>query len=219
MTSKPDKIQKMINFIQSEAREKAEEIRVQAEEEFTLEKQKLVEDGKSKLRETFAKKENQVEVDKKIAQSNQEKEARLTVLKLRNDVVKHIMVDAEERLKTVVNDQARYKKLLTDLILQGCLQLSESKVEVAGREEDLSLLDSIVDNVQKAYKEKRNQDVSVTIAKSNFIKNSIGGVYVTGLRGRIQLDNTLEERLQLLMEKYVPVMRNELFANAGDDLY
>lgn len=60
------KIKQMINFIESEAQEKANEIKVQANEEFAIEKQNLVEAAKKKIREEYEKKEKQVEVEKKM---------------------------------------------------------------------------------------------------------------------------------------------------------
>lgn len=60
------KIKQMINFIESEAQEKANEIKVQANEEFAIEKQNLVEAAKRKIRDEYEKKEKLVEVEKKM---------------------------------------------------------------------------------------------------------------------------------------------------------
>ena len=65
-TSQDAKIKQMINFIESEATEKAREIEVQANEEFAIEKQNLVEAAKKKIREEYEKKEKDVEVEKKM---------------------------------------------------------------------------------------------------------------------------------------------------------
>ncbi len=61
-----DKIQQMINFIENEAKEKANEIAVQAEEQFAIEKQNLVDQAKRKIKETYDQKEKQVEIDKQM---------------------------------------------------------------------------------------------------------------------------------------------------------
>lgn len=61
-----DKIQQMINFIESEAREKANEIDLQANEEFAIEKQNLVEDAKRKIRADYELKEKNVEVQRQV---------------------------------------------------------------------------------------------------------------------------------------------------------
>lgn len=60
------KIKQMINFIEGEAQEKANEIKVQSNEEFAIEKQNLVEVAKKKIREEYEKKEKAVDVEKKM---------------------------------------------------------------------------------------------------------------------------------------------------------
>ncbi len=65
-SSQNDKIQQMIGFIMNEAREKANEIAVQADEEAAIEKLNLIENAKKKIRADYEKKERQVEIDKKM---------------------------------------------------------------------------------------------------------------------------------------------------------
>ena len=65
-TSNEKQILQMINFIESEAREKANEINVQTDEDFAVEKQNLVDEAKKKIREEFKRKEKQVSVQKKM---------------------------------------------------------------------------------------------------------------------------------------------------------
>ena len=59
-------ITQMINFIEQEAKEKAREIEAQADEEFTIEKQRLVKEEQKKIRQEFERKEKQVIVQKKM---------------------------------------------------------------------------------------------------------------------------------------------------------
>lgn len=56
----------MVSFIRKEAEEKAAEIIVLAEEEFTIEKAKLVQTQKLKLMKEYERKEKQVDVTKKM---------------------------------------------------------------------------------------------------------------------------------------------------------
>jgi len=55
----------MVSFIKKEAEEKAAEIAVKAEEEFTLEKARLVQAQKLKIMKEFERREKQVEIQKK----------------------------------------------------------------------------------------------------------------------------------------------------------
>jgi len=58
-------LKQMCSFILKEANEKAQEIGVKAEEEFNIEKQRLIQEEKVKIRKDYEKKEKQVEVQKK----------------------------------------------------------------------------------------------------------------------------------------------------------
>lgn len=56
----------MMAFIEQEANEKAEEIDAKAEEEFNIEKGRLVQQQRIKIMEYYERKEKQVELQKKM---------------------------------------------------------------------------------------------------------------------------------------------------------
>lgn len=56
----------MMAFIEQEANEKAEEIDAKAEEEFNIEKGRLVQTQRLKIMEYYEKKEKQIEQQKKM---------------------------------------------------------------------------------------------------------------------------------------------------------
>lgn len=60
----------MMAFIEQEANEKAEEIDAKAEEEFNIEKGRLVQQQRLKIMEYYEKKEKQVELQKKMYVKN-----------------------------------------------------------------------------------------------------------------------------------------------------
>ena len=72
-------IKHMMAFIEQEANEKAEEIDAKAEEEFNIEKGRLVQQQRLKIMEYYERKEKQVELQKKIQSSNMLNQARLKV--------------------------------------------------------------------------------------------------------------------------------------------
>lgn len=59
-------IKHMMAFIEQEANEKAEEIDAKAEEEFNIEKGRLVQQQRLKIMEYYEKREKQVELQKKM---------------------------------------------------------------------------------------------------------------------------------------------------------
>ena len=56
----------MMGFIEQEANEKAEEIDARAEEEFNIEKGRLVQSQRMKIQEYYERKEKQAELQKKM---------------------------------------------------------------------------------------------------------------------------------------------------------
>uniref|UniRef100_A0A2K6L9J5 V-type proton ATPase subunit E n=1 Tax=Rhinopithecus bieti TaxID=61621 RepID=A0A2K6L9J5_RHIBE len=79
-------IKHMIAFIEQEANEKAEEIDAKAEEEFNIEKGRLVQTQRLKIMEYYEKKEKQIEQQKKIQMST-----RLKVLRARDDLITDLL--------------------------------------------------------------------------------------------------------------------------------
>lgn len=66
MAQKVDKISQMVKFIESEAKEKANEIDVQTNEECASLKQTRVQEEKKRIRADYELKEKQVEVEKQM---------------------------------------------------------------------------------------------------------------------------------------------------------
>ena len=56
----------MVRFIEQEAKERAEEIDAKANEEFNIEKSRLVQQQRVKIMEFFNKKEKQLELSKRM---------------------------------------------------------------------------------------------------------------------------------------------------------
>jgi V-type H+-transporting ATPase subunit E len=65
----------MVSFILKEGQEKAEEIKHQGEMDFTVEKMRLVNDARVKIRTEYEKKAKKAEVDKKMYASIVAREA------------------------------------------------------------------------------------------------------------------------------------------------
>ena len=56
----------MVQFIHQEAKEKAAEIKLKTDEEFNIEKLRMVEAEKTKIRAEYERKEKQVEVQRRM---------------------------------------------------------------------------------------------------------------------------------------------------------
>ncbi|KAJ8711770.1 hypothetical protein PYW08_008724 [Mythimna loreyi] len=205
-------IKHMMAFIEQEANEKAEEIDAKAEEEFNIEKGRLVQQQRLKIMEYYEKKEKQVELQKKIQSSNMLNQARLKVLKVREDHVRNLLDEARKRLAEVPRNQKLYSDLLTALVVQALFQLMENAVTLRVRQADKGLVESVLGKAQSDYKAKIKKDTTLRIDPDNWLSpDTCGGIELVALKGRIKICNTLESRLELIAQQLLPEIRTALF--------
>lgn len=205
-------IKHMMAFIEQEANEKAEEIDAKAEEEFNIEKGRLVQQQRIKIMEYYEKKEKQVELQKKIQSSNMLNQARLKVLKVREDHVRAVLDEARRRLGEVTRDPAKYSQTLQLLVTQGLYQIMEANVTVRGRKADAQAIQNALPTAVEQYKRETGKDVVITLDTENYLPaDSTGGVELYALQGRIRVVNTLESRLEMIAQQLVPAIRTALF--------
>lgn len=203
-------MKKMVAFIKQEAVEKAREIQIKADEEFAIEKAKIVRQEAINIDSQHDKKIKQAETANKIAQSNQTNKSRLKILQTREQHLQSLFDATREKLDGIAKDQEKYKKLLSQLILQGLLQLMEPKVTVTVKSNDVQLAQDAAKQAEKDFKEKSGKSTSVTV-QEGLDKDSAGGVKLAGHGGKITINNTLDERLRLLEDRMLPEIRLDLF--------
>uniref|UniRef100_A0A8C4H3Z1 ATPase H+ transporting V1 subunit E1a n=1 Tax=Dicentrarchus labrax TaxID=13489 RepID=A0A8C4H3Z1_DICLA len=195
-------IRQMVAFIDQEAQEKIEEIDAKAEEEFNIEKGRLVQTQRVKIMEYYEKKEKQIEQHKKIQMSNLANQARLKVLKARDEMITDLLNEARQRLAEIAKDPARYSTLLEGLVLQGFYRLLEPKVTVRCRQQDVEMVQAAVNTNIPIYKEAVKSNIVVTIDQKRFLPSEIcGGVEVYNDNGKIKVSNTLESRIELIAQQ------------------
>ena len=121
----------MVQFIKQEAKEKAAEIKLKADEEYNIQKLRAVEDEKQKIRGDYERKEKQVEVQKRIAQSNEVRLGRMKTLKAREEAMQAVLAEAAAKLPSLTQGSG-YATLLESLILEALIELCDQKVQVKG---------------------------------------------------------------------------------------
>ncbi|PWN52706.1 ATPase, V1/A1 complex, subunit E, partial [Violaceomyces palustris] len=147
-------MKKMVAFIKQEAMEKAREIQIKADEEFAIEKAKIVRQEAINIDAQYDKKIKQADVAQKIAKSNQTNKSRLQILQTREEHLQSLFEEARQKLGELTKDRAKYTELLEGLILQGLLQLTEAKVTILARSGDVQLAQEALKAASKAYKDK-----------------------------------------------------------------
>uniref|UniRef100_A0A6G1SLF9 V-type proton ATPase subunit B n=1 Tax=Aceria tosichella TaxID=561515 RepID=A0A6G1SLF9_9ACAR len=198
-------IQHMMAFIEQEANEKAEEIDAKAEEEFNIEKGRLVQEQRIKIMEYYEKKEKQVELDRKIQNSHMLNQARLRILKARGEHIRNILDEAKNNLVDVTKDTARYKELLAKLIEQALYRINETDVTVRCRKEDVELVKGVLDTALSGYSTHSGEKCKATVDENDFLNpESCGGVEICAFNGKIKVSNTLANRLEMVNRQLLP---------------
>jgi len=201
---------KMVAFIKQEAMEKAREIRVKADEEFAIEKAKLVKQEQTAIDSQYEKRRKQAEVAQKIAKSTQTNKSRLKLLQRREEHIQDLFDTTREQISEIAKDDGRYSQLLEGFILQGLLQLMETNVTVVVRSKDKSIIQKASEGAKGQYREISGRDVNISV--SGELSDTIaGGITIQSGDRRITINNTLDERLRLLESSMLPEIRNDLF--------
>uniref|UniRef100_A0A0K0FH20 V-type proton ATPase subunit E 2 (inferred by orthology to a human protein) n=1 Tax=Strongyloides venezuelensis TaxID=75913 RepID=A0A0K0FH20_STRVS len=200
----------MMAFIEQEANEKAEEIDAKAEEEYTIEKGRLVQQQRAKIMEYYDKKKKQVVLQKKIHSSNMLNEGRLQCLKAREEHLSNVLEEARSNLSQISGSN-KYPEILSGLIKQALYQMLESEVELKCRKQDVPLIGEILPKALDELERVWGDRTKVLISSDYLPENSAGGVELTAKGGKIKVTSTLESRLDLIAKQITPQIRTALF--------
>jgi len=220
-------IEQMRDFILSEAKEKAGDIQKKGEEEFTREVHKLIVEQKDKIRQTYEQKTKKIETEYAIAKSMAVNKQRLEKIKARQEVMQKVAEDAKADLVKEMTNAGTAKTFNTQLLLQGMLMLLESEVVVRCRQSDVTLVQGCLKAASDQYTQIIKSETgatktcTLTIDNNNFLPpapaagkdgpSCLGGVVLCCQGSKISVDNTIDMRLNLVMEQAKPAIRSLLF--------
>jgi V-type H+-transporting ATPase subunit E len=157
----------MTAFIKQEAMEKANEIRLKADEEFAIEKSKLVRQETSSIDSSYEKKFKQASMSQQITRSTVANKSRLRILSARQELLDRLFEDATKKMAGVAKDKGKYQGILKNLILEGAYALGEEDMKVKARKADYEAVKKAIDEAQKEYKSKMGRETSITIDESD----------------------------------------------------
>ncbi|ODV82902.1 hypothetical protein CANARDRAFT_30470 [[Candida] arabinofermentans NRRL YB-2248] len=203
---------KMEAFITKEAEEKAKEIQLKADEEYEIEKASVVRSEINSIDSLYEAKFKKASLAQQITKSTIANKTRLKILATKEQTLGDIFAETNEELKKISANKSKYKVILTGLIEEGLLALMEKSVTVKVRETDVKIAKECAIEAAKNFEEKAKFPVEITVSDSDFLsKDSAGGCIIVNGTGKIDVNNTLEERLTLLSETALPAVRLELF--------
>ncbi|PKS09490.1 hypothetical protein jhhlp_004107 [Lomentospora prolificans] len=205
-------LRKMTQFIKQEAKEKAREIHIKADEDFEKDKAALILQEKAVIDAAYEKKFKQASMSLQITRSKANSKARITILTAAQRVVDTVFEEAEKKLEEGTKDKENYKKTLANLILEGLYAFNERSLQVRARKQDFDITKEAIEIAVKEYEEKLDKEVTVDVDESKPLPaDSAGGVVILNEGGKIVMDNTLDTRLELLKESALPAVREALF--------
>ncbi|CUS09444.1 unnamed protein product [Tuber aestivum] len=220
-------LKKMVAFIKQEALEKAREISIKADEEFAIEKSKLVRTETLAIDTQYERKFKQAELSQQIARSNVTNKTRLKVLAARQQLLDDIFEKVRGRLADISKDEENYGEILKNLVLECVYALDERNVSIRVREKDLEVAKRAVEKAKGEYKGGLQVEIEegnwlpaeefvyplipITTFLCDLTMDTHGGIYMISGSGKISINNTLEERLKLLEIEALPAVRASVF--------
>lgn len=157
-------LRKMTAFIRQEALEKAREIQLKADEEFAIEKSKLVRQETSAIDTQYEKKFKQAAMSQQITRSTLANRTRLRVLSSRQELLDDLFQRSRDKISGVAaGDAKKYESVLKGLVLEGLYALNEEKIQVRGRKKDYKTLKQAMKEAEKEFKDKVGKDVVVEL--------------------------------------------------------
>lgn len=217
-----ENLQKMIKYIQQETDKKVQIIKKEAGKDADLEKALLINPEKEKITKRMEKELEDYKTKMKIAQSQKMNKLRLEKLKVKIDCVNSVFEEARNQLLAKIkNDPEEYRKVLKDLIIQGFIKLLEDNVNIICKKEDYNIVCGLVDQAKNEFMEKIKKEakkgtkinLNVSVDSKYYLPETlIGGVFLTSLKSKIRVDNTLDKRLELLKQSATPEIRKILFS-------
>jgi len=215
----------MIGFIRQEAKEKAEDIMRDIEREATADKLNKERTLTSSIKDEYAKKKKDKIVNKRIERSRKENEARITRMRERDNIIKQLKEEVLEKLADVAKDK-KYPDLVKYLIVQGLMTITENKIILQCRKEDVAIVKAQIDGAVKLYQEfiktntgivpkcqvdLSNEFLAPAPVKGRKQVSCSGGVVLSSRNGTIVCRNTLDSRLELCFDNLIPQVRALLF--------
>lgn len=199
-------------FIEKEAQEKAKEIRLKADEEYEIEKASIVRSETAAIDSAYEQKLKKAALAQQITKSTIGNKTRLRVLLEKEKVLNELFEEAEKGLVKLTANKGEYKPILEGLIEEALYALLEDEVTLKVRESDVSLAKEAAETAAKKFEEKAKFAVKVSVSDLDYLSSELaGGVVAVNKTGKIEVNNTLEERLKILSQEALPGVRLELF--------
>jgi V-type H+-transporting ATPase subunit E len=159
----------MTAFIRQEALEKAREIQLKADEEFAIEKSKLVREEIASIDSSYEKKFKQASMSQQITRSTMANKTRIKVLSARQELLDKLFEEARKKLADTGSKSKNYEEVLKGLILEGMYMLAENKVTLRCRKADKEKVQNASKKASAEYKEKMGSESTAVVDEKDWL--------------------------------------------------
>merc|ERR1711957_512590 len=164
----------------------------------------------------------QADTQNAIKRSTAVNRSRLQKIQEQQAVLGKIQLDAKGQLVQQLKDEKMQRAFITKLIVQGLLMLLEDKVEVRCRAVDDTVVKACLKAAEAEYAKVVEQETGakrkVALTLDTSVKlpppptgqhgpSCLGGVALACQNGSITIDNTIDARLDLVLEQAKPTIR------------
>jgi V/A-type H+/Na+-transporting ATPase subunit E len=201
MNSGADKI---VSSILSDAQSKADSIIQDAEKEAAI----IVEEGE---KEAVLEKERILENAKKQSAMNYQQlnseakmKSRRAELEAREEIIESAFKNAEEELEKIASTSSEeYKESLRKIIEEASFEIGGGDLVLSLKEEDVAKIKNSIPAIENEIEIKSGTKTTLEIGENI---NTMGGAVVKTKNGDIEVNNTIEARLQ----RFKKVLRSEV---------
>jgi vacuolar-type H+-ATPase subunit E/Vma4 len=185
-------VEKEAESIILEAGSQAEKILEEAEKDAGGRYKSIVKEGEEKI-----------EAERKEKTILFEIEAKNSLLQAQEKVIDEVFEKASSRLREYASTK-KYQDCLSKLIIDACKKMNADKLVIQLNQNDFSTM-------TEERLEKLSKELGVKLVKSDKPINVIGGVIVKSSDGKIVVNNTFENRLNMLRSNLRVKIANILF--------
>ena len=179
--------------ILEEAKKKSNSILEEGKKVALMEKEKILEDSKKQSTMRY----QQIISEAKMNSRRMELDAR-------EEVIEESFKKAEEKLGEIASsNSAKYKESLNEIIMEAALDIGGGKLVIFLKQEDVSKISDSISSIELDIKEKTGNETNLEIGKNI---NTIGGAIIKTKNGEIEVNNTIEARMQ----RYKKSLRSEV---------
>jgi V/A-type H+-transporting ATPase subunit E len=196
--------EKIVSSILSEAQSKADAIIQEAEKEAALitkegEKEAALE--KDRILEN-ANKQSKMKYQQLISEAKMN--SRRAELEAREEVIESAFKGAEDELQKIASTSSEeYKESLKKIIEEASIEIGGGDLVLSLKEEDVAKIKDAIPTIEKDISDKTGNKTTLEIGENI---NTIGGAVVKTKNGDIEVNNTIEARMQ----RFKKVLRSEV---------